>query len=113
MLGVGVGLAPSGSVVLAFVPRLPSPGAANGIALSNGSPRITGGTRRRQRIFAVTQIAASFVLLAGAAALLKTLLALQAVQTGLDTRHVLVANVPVMSDGRTPVPGVDFVKSVM
>src|SRR5258708_6207828 len=103
MLGVGVGLAPSGSVVLAFVPRLPSPGAANGLALSSGSPRITGGTRRRQRVFAVTQIAASFVLLAGAAALLKTLLALQAVQTGFDTRQVLTVNVPVMSEGRTPV----------
>ncbi len=113
MLWVGVGLAAVASVVLAFVPRLPSAGSSNGLALSNGSPRITGGTRRRQRIFAVTQIAASFVLLAGASALLKTLLALQAVQTGFDTRHVLVVNVPVMSYGRTPLQTVSFYKDVM
>jgi putative ABC transport system permease protein len=113
MLWVGVGLAAIASVILAFVPRLPSPGAANGLALSSSSPRVTGGTRTRQRVFAVTQIAASFVLLAGAAALLKTLLALQAVQTGFDTRHVLVANVPVMSDGRTPNQVVNFYKDIM
>ena len=59
-------------------------------------------TARRQRVFAVTQIAASFVLLAGASMLLKTLLALQAAQTGFDTRHVLAMNVPVMSYGKTP-----------
>ena len=62
--------------------------------------RITGGTNRRLRVFAVTQIAASFVLLAGASMLLKTLLALQAAQTGFDTRHVLAMNVPVMSYGQ-------------
>ena len=39
--------------------------------------RITGSANRRLRIFAVTQIAASFLLLAGAGTLLKTLLALQ------------------------------------
>jgi hypothetical protein len=37
------------------------------------------------------------VLLAGAAMLLKTLLALQAVQTGIDTHRVLAINVPVLS----------------
>ena len=66
---------------------------------------MTGGGTRRLRAFAVTQIAASFVLLAGAAMLLKTLLALQAVQTGIDTRRVLAINVPVLSYGRTERPG--------
>ena len=73
----------------------------SGINLSNGSVRMTGGAKRRLRAFAITQIAASFVLLAGAAMLLKTLLALQAVDTGIDTRRVLAINVPVMSYGRT------------
>ena len=59
-----------------------------------GSLRITGNTSRRLRLFAVTQIAASFVLLAGASMLLKTLLALQSAQTGMDTRRVLAMNVP-------------------
>jgi putative ABC transport system permease protein len=49
----------------------------------------------------VTQIAASFVLLAGASALLSALLALQSIETGFDTRHVLALNVPVMSYGKT------------
>ena len=49
-------------------------------------PRIAGSTNRRLRIFAITQIAASFVLLAGASMLLKTLLSLQTVRTAFDTR---------------------------
>lgn len=54
------------------------------------------------RIFAVTQIAASFLLLAGASMLLKTLIVLPSAQTGLDTDHVLALNVPVMTYGKTP-----------
>ena len=72
------------SVLLAFVPRLPSADASNGFGLSNGSVRITSGTNRRLRLFAVTQIAASFVLLAGAGMLLTTLIALQRAQTGFE-----------------------------
>jgi len=100
MIWVGAGLALVASALLAFVPRLPSAGAAHGLA--SGSLRITGGTRRRLSVFAVTQIAACFVLLAGASMLLKTLLSLEAAQTGFDVRHVLAVNVPVMSYGKTP-----------
>ncbi len=110
MLWVGAGLAIAAAVLLAFVPRLPSADGSQGISLSSGSVRITGGTNRRLRIFAVTQIAASFVLLAGASALVKTLLSLQSVRTGLDTRHVLAINVPAMSYGKTPQQVVDFYK---
>ncbi|OLC51882.1 MAG: multidrug ABC transporter substrate-binding protein [Acidobacteria bacterium 13_1_40CM_65_14] len=109
LLWVGVGLAFVSSVLLAFVPRLPlhhakhawwgprlpSADAANGFGLSNGSVRITSGTNRRLRLFAVTQIAASFVLLAGAGTLITTLFALQRAQTGMNTRNVLVLHVPV------------------
>ena len=95
-------------MLLAFVPRLPSADSSHGFGLASGSLRITGSTARRQRVFAVTQIAASFVLLAGASMLLKTLLALQAAQTGFDTRHVLAMNVPVMSYGKTPEQIVGF-----
>jgi len=63
-------------VLLAFVPRLPSTESPKGLGLATGGLRITGSTNRRLRAFAVTQIAASFVLLAGAGMLLKTLLAL-------------------------------------
>jgi putative ABC transport system permease protein len=113
LLWVGVGLALTAAVLLAFVPRLPSAGAAGGLGLSNGSVRITSGTNRRLRLFAVTQIAASFVLLAGAGMLLTTLIALQRVPTGFETRQVLVVNVPVMSYGRTPEQTVAFYQDVM
>jgi putative ABC transport system permease protein len=102
MLWVGAGLALIAAVVLAFVPRLPSADSSNGIGVPNGGVRITGSTNRRLRLFAVTQIAASFLLLAGASMLVKTLLALQYAQTGLDTDHVLTLDVPVMSYGKTP-----------
>ncbi|HEX3745894.1 MAG TPA: ABC transporter permease [Bryobacteraceae bacterium] len=108
LLWVGAGLAVVASVLLAYVPRLPLSGTANGFGRGSGSPRITGSTTRRLRVFAVVQIAASFVLLAGATMLLKTLLSLQAVDTGYDTRHVLAVNVPVMSYGKTPDQIVDF-----
>ena len=113
MLWVGATLAVVAAVLLAFVPRLPSADAAHGLGLSSGSLRITGGTNRRLRVFAVTQIAASFVLLAGAGMLLKTLLALQATPTGFDMRQVLALNVPVMSYGRTPDQIAGFYKETM
>lgn len=103
MLWVGAGLAVIAAILLAFVPRLPSAGSSSGMNLAGSSLRITGGTTRRLRIFAVTQIAASFVLLAGASMLIKTLLSLQATQSGFETRNVLAMNVPVVSYGRTPV----------
>ena len=84
------------AVLLAFVPRLPTADTSNGSAsLASGTVRITSGTNRRLRAFAVTQIAASFVLLAGAGMLLTTLMALQAAETGLNTRNVLALHVPV------------------
>src|SRR5438046_7151069 len=113
LLWVGAALAAVAAVILAFVPRLPSADTSNGHSLSSGSVRITGGTSRRQRIFAVTQIAASFVLLAGASTLIATLIALQKTQTGLDTEHVLAIDVPAMSYGKTPQQVVDFYKEAI
>jgi len=108
LLWVGAALAVVAAVILAFVPRLPSADTSNGHSLSSGTARITGSTSRRQRIFAVTQIAASFVLLAGASTVVTTLIALQTAQTGLDMRRVLTINVPAMSYGKTPGQVVDF-----
>jgi predicted permease len=113
LLWVGVGLALAAAVLLAFVPRLPSAEAANGFGLSNGSARLTTGTNRRLRAFAVAQIAASFMLLAGAGALLTALLTLQAQQTGFNMSNVLALHVPVMSYGRTPDQVTAFYKDVM
>ncbi|MFY9804844.1 MAG: ADOP family duplicated permease [Candidatus Acidiferrales bacterium] len=113
MLWVGAGLAVVAAVLLAFVPRLPSADASNGSNLASGSVRITGITGRRLRVFAITQIAASFMLLAGAGMLLKTLLSLQEVKTGFDMRNVLALNVPVVSEGRTPEQMRGFYREVL
>jgi predicted permease len=113
MLWVAALLAVVAAVLLAFVPRLPSADSSQGFSLASGSLRVTRNTARRQRIFAITQIAASFVLLAGASVLLKTLLSLQAAQTGFDTRQVLAVNVPVMSYGKTPDQVVGFYRETI
>ena len=113
VLWVGAGLAIAAAVLLAFVPRLPASHASHGFKATAGSVRITGGTKRRLRAFAVTQIAASFVLLAGASMLLTTLLTLQAARSGLDTRRVLAVNVPVMEYGKTPDQVVDFYRETL
>jgi hypothetical protein len=96
---VGAGLAIAASVLLAFVPRLPSTHATAGLGLGSGTLRITPATNRRLRIFATTQIAFSFVLLAGAAMLLGTLVALQTERTGYDMRQVLAFDTPLMAAG--------------
>ncbi len=113
LLWVGAALAVVAAVILAFVPRLPSSGTSSGLSPSSGSARITSSTSRRQRIFAVTQIAASFVLLAGASTLVTTLIEMQRTQTGLDMQHVLAIDVPAMSHGKTPQQVVDFYKEVI
>src|SRR6266849_4300568 len=113
MLWVGAILAVIAAVLLAYVPHLPTANTSQGSSLANGSFRITGNTNRRLRIFAVTQIAASFMLLAGASMLLKTLLSMQTAQTVLDTRRVLAINVPAISYGKTPQQVADFYKESM
>ena len=101
LLWVGAGLAIAAAVLLAYVPKLPSADGANGASLASGGVRITSGTNRRLQVFAVTQIAASFVLVAGAGMLVTTLFALQRQQTGF-TGNVLAVNVPVVSYTRKP-----------
>jgi putative ABC transport system permease protein len=113
MLWVGAGLAILAAVLLAYVPRLPSANASQGVGLTSGGVRITGSTSRRLRIFAVTQIAASFMLLAGASMLIKTLLTLQATQTGFDMHRVLAMNVPVMSYGKSSDQIINFYREVI
>ena len=102
MLWVGAGLAVVAAVLLAYVPKLPTADGASSVSLAAGGTRITTGTNRRLRLFAVTQIAASFVLLAGAGMLLTTLVALQRTRTGFVTENVLAVNVPVVDFTRKP-----------
>ena len=84
VLWIGAGLALLASVLLAYVPRLPSSDRPGGLRLAGGGVRMTPATGRRLRIFATTQIACSFVLLAGAGMLVATLTAMQTANTGYD-----------------------------
>src|SRR5437762_2655327 len=103
VLWMGLALALAAAVFLAFVPRLPSADKSHGlVGLSSGGVRVTRSSRRRLRVFTVVQVAASFLLLASAGVLLKTLITLQRAQPAFETAHVLVANLPLISDGRTP-----------
>ena len=111
MIWIGVALAMVAAVFLAFVPRLPSPDTSAGFSLSS-SVRVSGGSSRRLGIFAVTQITASFLLLAGAGALVKTLLVLEKTQPPFETAHVLAVNLPVMAEGKTPQQVRDFYREV-
>jgi putative ABC transport system permease protein len=111
MIWIGVALAIVAAVFLAFVPRLPAPDTSAGFSLSS-SVRVSGGSSRRLGIFAVTQITASFLLLAGAGALVKTLLVLEKTQPPFETAHVLAVNLPVMAEGKTPDQVRDFYREV-
>jgi putative ABC transport system permease protein len=113
LVWIGVALALVAAIFLAFVPRLPSPDSSHGPALSSGGARVSGRSNRRLRILAVTQITASFLLLAGAGALLKTLLVLEKTQPPFEIAHVLGVNLPVMSEGRTPQEVRDFYHQVV
>ncbi len=108
LLWVGLALALAAAVFLAFAPRLPSEVSSNGPALTSGGSRVTRSSRRRIRIFTVVQVAASFLLLAGAGVLLTTLRSMQTAQPGFETGHVLIASLPLISDGRTPQQVVQF-----
>ena len=113
MLWVGAGLAVLAAALLAYIPRLPGSGGVQSFSLASGSVRVTRSANRRSRVFAVVQIAASFVLVAGAGATVKTLLALQAARTGLDTQHVLAVDLPVVHNGKSPQQVVSFYREAV
>ena len=104
----GIGLALLAAVFLAYIPRLPSNKAAPASSLTSGGSRTASGSNRRLRIFAVTQITASFLLLAGAGVLMRTLYVLENTRPPFDTTHVLALNLPVISYGRTDQQIHDF-----
>ena len=108
----GIALALIAAVFLAFIPRLPSADASKSFGVTSSGVRVTGGSKRRLRIFAITQITASFLLLAGAGALMRTLFVLEKTQSPFDTASVLALNLPVMSFGRTPEQLNNFYRDV-
>jgi putative ABC transport system permease protein len=112
VLWIGATLAIASAVVLAYVPRLPSSHTVTGVGLANGSVRITPGTNRRLRMFAVTQIAFSFVLLAGAGTLVAALIALKTADTGYNMHQVLAVDLPMPALGIASAQELDFYQEV-
>jgi putative ABC transport system permease protein len=104
----GIALALAASVFLAYIPRLPGADATQGLGLAAGGTRVTSGSNQRLRIFAVTQITASFLLLVGAGVLMRTLYVLESTRPPFNTSDVLAVNLPVMSYGRSPEQIRDF-----
>ena len=111
VLWMGLALSLAAAVFLAFVPRLPSPDTSSGLGLISSIGRVTG-SRRRIRVFTITQIAASFLLLASAGVLLKTLLTLQQAQPQFETASVLIATLPIVADGRTAQQTAEFYQEI-
>ena len=111
MVWFGIALAFVAAVFLAFIPRLPSANAPQG-GLTGRGARVAGGSSRRLRVFAVTQIAASFLLLAGACVLMKTLFVLEQTRPPFDSSNVLAINLPVMTYGRTPLQVQEFYRDI-
>jgi putative ABC transport system permease protein len=108
----GIALALVAAVFLAFIPRLPSLDVLRTNGLASGGTRVTGGSSRRLRVFAIMQITASFLLLAGSAVLLRTLYELEKTRPPFDTTRVLAVNLPVMSYGKTPEKVQEFYREV-
>ncbi|HKD80555.1 MAG TPA: ADOP family duplicated permease [Candidatus Angelobacter sp.] len=111
LVWIGVALALAAAVFLALIPRLPAPDSSAGLGLSSSGTRVSGSSRLLN-YFAIVQICLSFVVLAGAGALIKTLLDLERTQPPFATAHVLAVNLPVMSDGKTREQVGDFEREV-
>lgn len=107
----GVALALLAAFFLAYIPRLPSPDSPQG-GLTGRGTRVAGGSSGRLRLFAVTQIAASFLLLAGACVLMKTLFTLEATRPPFESAKVMAINLPPLNYGKTPEQVRDFYRDV-
>ena len=112
LLWFGAALAVVASFFLAYIPRLPSPDKPTNNLAGRGA-RVTGSSNRKLRIFAVTQIAASFLLLTGACVLMKTLYVLEQTRPPFDSANVLAVSLPVMNYGKTDAQVSEFYREVM
>jgi len=108
----GIALALIAAVFLAFIPRLPATDTLRSGGIASGGTRVAGGSNRKLRIFAVLQITASFLLLAGSAVLMRTLYELEKTRPPFETANVLAVNLPVMSYGKTPEQVQEFYHEV-
>lgn len=121
LLWFGAALALIAAFFLAYIPRLPSLDTpTNGLARRGArgtgtrvaGARVVGSSNRKLRIFAITQIAASFLLLTGACVLMKTLYVLEQTRPPFDSANVLALSLPVMNYGKTGAQVSEFYREV-
>jgi len=111
LLWFGAALAILASFFLAYIPKLPSPDSPTNSLTGRGA-RVTGSSNGKLRIFAITQIAASFLLLTGACVLMKTLYVLEQTRPPFDSANVLAVNLPVMNYGKTEAQVSEFYREI-
>jgi putative ABC transport system permease protein len=111
LLWFGAALAIIAAFFLAYIPRLPSLDTPTK-SLTGRGVRATTSSNRKLRVFAVTQIAASFLLLTGACVLMKTLYTLEQTRPPFDSANVLAVNLPVMSYGKTDAQVSEFYREI-
>jgi predicted permease len=88
-------------ILLAFVPNVGGEGTLASSLASAGRRTTAGrGRQRMQRGLVVVQVAVSVVLLTGAGLLVRTLMKLQEVDTGVGIENVLTMEVPMDGSGR-------------
>ena len=91
------------AVVLAYVPNIGAEGSLAASLVSAGKRTTAGrGRQRLQRSLVVVQVGVSVVLLTGAGLLVRTLMKLQVVDTGVGVENVLSMEIPMDGTGRTP-----------
>ncbi|HSJ14841.1 MAG TPA: ABC transporter permease [Longimicrobiales bacterium] len=93
-------VASAAALAFAFAPGLRSQELA-GAALTRSGTRTTGGRRRLQRGLIVAQVAASVTVLTAAGLLGRTLMLLNAVETGVELENTLTLEAPADHEGRT------------
>ncbi|MEE2777512.1 MAG: ABC transporter permease [Acidobacteriota bacterium] len=100
VFGAAVAIGFGAACFFALVPRLP--GSKRDLASTLTSARTTGGAggRRTQGLLVASQVAVSFILLIGAGLFLRSILHLDAIETGLDTAQVLSLDIPRFAAGR-------------
>jgi putative ABC transport system permease protein len=103
VLAFTLAIALAAAIALAFVPRVGAEGSlASRLHRAGKRTSASHGRQRLQRGLVVAQVAVCVVLLTGAGLLVRTLVQLSQVDTGLDPENVLTMEIPTAGAGRTP-----------
>lgn len=100
VLAFTLAVALGAAIAFAFAPGLRSE-ELSGAMLSRSGARTTSGARRLQRALIVAQVAASVTVLTAAGLLMRTLLLLNSVDTGVRLENTLTLEAPADHEGRT------------